>query len=143
MWYKAGKTILRFRISLLLILLLATAFMAWQASKVQLSYDFTRALPTDNPKFIEYQDFLKQFGTDGNTLVIGLQSDQFYEKDFFNEVHALSMRLKKVPGVNNILSVPDAVNLINDDVNQQLVPKKIFNPPYATQAALDSAKLIF
>lgn len=143
MWYKAGKTILRFRISLLLILLLATAFMAWQASKVQLSYDFTRALPTDNPKFIEYQDFLKQFGTDGNTLVIGLQSDQFYEKDFFNEVHALSMRLKKVPGVNNILSVPDAVNLINDDVNQQLVPKKIFNPPYATQAELDSAKLIF
>ena len=102
MWYKAGKTILRFRISLLFILFLATAFMAWQASKVQLSYDFTRALPTDNPKFIEYQDFLKQFGSDGNTVVIGLQSDQFFEKDFFNEVYALSQRLKKVPGVNEV-----------------------------------------
>lgn len=143
MWYKAGKTILRFRISLLFALFVATAFMAWQASKVQLSYDFTRALPTDNPKFIAYQDFLKQFGSDGNTVVIGMQSSRFYEKDFFNEVHALSQRLKKVPGVNDVLSVPDAVNLVNDEINQALVPQKIFFPPYAVQADLDSAKSIF
>lgn len=143
MWYQAGKTILKFRVSLLFCLLLATAFMAWQASKVQLSYDFTRALPTDNPKFVAYQDFLKQFGTDGNTVVIGIQSSKFYEKDFFNEVFALSKRLKNVPGVNDILSVPDAVNLINDEANQQLVPVKIFNPPYNNQEALDSAKWQF
>jgi predicted RND superfamily exporter protein len=143
MWYKAGKTILRFRISLLFALFMATAFMAWQASKVQLSYDFTRALPTDNPKFIAYQDFLKQFGSDGNTVVIGMQSQRFYEKDFFNEVYTLSQRLKKVPGVNDVLSVPDAVNLVNDEVNQTLVPQKIFFPPYAVQSALDSAKSIF
>ena len=131
MWYKAGKTILRFRISLLFVLFVATALMAWQASKVQLSYDFTRALPTSNPKFIAYQDFLKQFGNDGNTVVIGIQSDRFYEKDFFNEVYALSQRLKKVPAVNEVLSVPDAVRLLNDEEKQQLVPQKIFNPPYA------------
>lgn len=117
--------------------------MAWQASKVQLSYDFTRALPTDNPKFVAYQDFLKQFGTDGNTVVIGIQSSKFYELDFFNEVFALSKRLKNVPGVNEILSVPDAVNLINDAENQQLVPVKIFNPPYNNQEQLDSAKRQF
>ncbi|WP_439505271.1 efflux RND transporter permease subunit [Sediminibacterium sp.] len=143
MWYKAGKTILRFRISLLFLLFVATAFMAWQASKVQLSYDFTRALPTDNPKFIAYQDFLKQFGNDGNTVVIGIQANRFYEKDFFNEVYALSQRLKKVPGVNEVLSVPDAVTLLNDAEKQQLVPQKIFNPPYANQADLDSAKSTF
>lgn len=143
MWYKAGKTILRFRISLLFVLFVATALMAWQASKVQLSYDFTRALPTDNPKFIAYQDFLKQFGNDGNTVVIGIQADRFYEKDFFNEVYALSQRLKKVPGVNEVLSVPDAVTLLNDAEKQQLVPQKIFNPPYANQADLDSAKSTF
>lgn len=143
MWYKAGKTILRYRISLLFALLLVTAFMAWQASKVQLSYDFTRALPTDNPKYLAYQDFLKQFGSDGNTLVIGMQSQRFYEKDFFNEVFLLSQRLKKVPGVKEVLSVPDAVNLVNDEINQALVPQKIFFPPYAEQSDLDSAKLIF
>lgn len=143
MWYKAGKAILRFRVSLLFVLLLVTAFMAWQASKVQLSYDFTRALPTDNKKFVEYQAFLKEFGTDGNTVVIGLQADQFFQKEYFNEVFALSQRLKKVPGVNGVLSVPDAMNLLNDEVNQQLVPSRIFNPPYSSQSELDSARLLF
>ena len=143
MWYKAGKAILRFRISLLFVLVLVTAFMTWQASKVQLSYDFTRALPTDNKKFVEYQAFLKEFGTDGNTVVIGVQSDRFFQKEYFNEVFALSQRLKKVPGVNGVLSVPDAMNLLNDEENQQLVPSKIFNAPYANQVELDSAKIVF
>jgi hypothetical protein len=83
MWYKAGKFILRFRFPLLVIITTATAFMAWQASKVQLSYDFTRALPTDNPKYQDYQSFLKKFGGDGNTMVIGIGSDQFYKTTFF------------------------------------------------------------
>ncbi|MHA4858228.1 hypothetical protein, partial [Enterococcus faecium] len=70
MWYSIGRVIIKNRVIVLLLLLLANGIMVWQASKVQLSYDFTRALPTDNPKYIEYQRFLKEFGADGNTIVI-------------------------------------------------------------------------
>ncbi|HAI82906.1 MAG TPA: hypothetical protein DCL43_04495, partial [Chitinophagaceae bacterium] len=70
MWYSLGKFLLRYKVLLLAILLLATGIMGYYASKVQLSYEFTRALPTDNVKYTEYQAFLQKFGNDGNTVVI-------------------------------------------------------------------------
>ena len=143
MWYKAGKFILQKRLFLLIALLAATAFMGWQASKVQLSYDFTRALPTDNPKYRDYQAFLKKFGADGNTMVIGIASDKFYTTTVYNEVSELHKQLKKVNGVTDILSVPEVVNLKNDSVNHKLIPEKIFHYPYTSQSALDSDKAVF
>ena len=143
MWYKAAKFILQYRLLLLFCLFAATIFMGWKASKVQLSYDFTRALPTDNPKYQEYQAFLKKFGGDGNTMVIGIESENFYNLTFFNEVGQLHKQLKKVSGVLDILSIPEVVNLINDSINHRLVAKKIFQYPYTNQLSLDSAKTNF
>lgn len=142
MWYQAGKFILKHRFPLLVLLALATGFMGWQASKVQLSYDFTRALPTDNPKYQDYQAFLKEFGGDGNTMVIGIGSEKFYNKEFFNEVADLHQRLKKVSGVTDILSIPEVVTLKNDSVTKKLVPEKIFHYPYSSQALLDSDRAV-
>lgn len=142
MWYKAGKFILRFRFPLLVIVTMATAFMGWQASKVQLSYDFTRALPTDNPKYQDYQSFLKKFGGDGNTMVIGIGSDRFFTTDFFNAVGELHQALKKIPGVTDLLSIPEVVNLRNDSTEHRLLPEKIFHYPYTTQALLDSDRTV-
>ncbi len=143
MWYKAGKFILKQRLALLIVLAAATGFMAWKASKVQLSYDFTRALPTDNPKYRDYQAFLKRFGADGNTMVIGIHSDSFYSKHFFNEVGELHQRLKKIAGVNSILSIPEVINLVNDTLTHQLIPVKIFQYPVTEQQQLDSARTAF
>ncbi|MEN9684712.1 MAG: hypothetical protein RLZZ28_498 [Bacteroidota bacterium] len=143
MWYKTGKFILENRLTLLLFLLLATAFMGWEASKVQLSYDFTRALPTDNVKYRDYQAFLKKFGADGNTMVIGIASDSFYTVPFFNAVGELHQSIKKIPGVTDVLSVPEVVNLRNDSLLHKLVPEKIFTYPYTAQQSLDTARTVF
>ncbi len=143
MWYKAGKFILQQRLLLLILLLAATGFMGWQASKVEQSYDFTRALPTDNPKYRDYQAFLKKFGGDGNTMVIGINSESFYKMSFFNEVGKLHQQLKKIPGVTEILSVPEVMGLKNDSAAHRLVPEKIFHYPYTTQSSLDNEKAVF
>lgn len=143
MWFKAGKFILEKRLLLLIVLLAATAFMGWQASKVQLSYDFTRALPTDNPKYRDYQAFLKKFGADGNTMVVGIQTDRLYSPALFNELGNLHKSLKTINGVTDILSIPEVVNLTNDTVNHRLVPLRIFHYPYTSQASLDSDKAVF
>jgi predicted RND superfamily exporter protein len=143
MWYKAGKFILQYRVALLVVLFLTTGFMTWQASKVQLSYDFTRALPTDNQKYIDYQNFLKQFGADGNTLVLGIETNHFYEINYFNAVADLHKRILNVPGVTSVLSIPETVTLINDTLNKKLAPQKIFAAPYQSQLTLDSAKSVF
>lgn len=143
MWYKLGELILKKRMLFLAGLFVGTVLMGWQASKVQLSYDFTRALPTDNPKYIEYQDFLKRFGGDGNTMVVGIRSDHFYEKGFFNEVAVLHGKLKNVAGVTEILDVPEAVTLKKDTATRQFVPQKLFHAPYQEQRLLDSDRMVF
>lgn len=143
MWYKTGQFILKFRVALLVFLAIATAIMSYFASKVTLSYDFSRAVPVDNIKYLEYQDFLKKFGNDGSTLVIGIQSDHFFTNPVFNEIGNLHQQLKKVNGVLNIASIPETVVLLKDTVTGKIKPEKIFHYPYSSQTALDSAKAEF
>lgn len=143
MWYRLGQFILRNRIVLLTILLAATLAMGYYAKEVKLSYEFTRAIPTDNPKYQDYQMFLKRFGGDGNTMVIGFDNDRFFTPRYFNAVAALQDSLKKVIGVTGVLGIPDLVNLVNDADSQQLKPVKIFHAPYENQAQLDSARTLF
>jgi predicted RND superfamily exporter protein len=143
MWYRLGKYILKNRLAALLFLLAATGVMGFYASKIKLSYDFTKAVPTDNPKFIEFRDFSKRFGADGNTMVIGVQTEHFFHQDFFNAFAELHHSLKDVPGVTAILSIPEVVSLGNDSVTGKLGPIKLFHSPYSNQSDLDSARAKF
>lgn len=143
MWYSLGKFILKNRLGALLFLLAATSVMGFYASKIQLSYDFTKAVPTDNPKFIDFRTFVKKLGADGNTMVIGVQSDKFFNKEFFNSVGELHHRLRAIDGVTGILSIPEVVTLGNDSVTGKFGPIKLFHYPYSNQADLDSARIKF
>ena len=105
MWYKLGAFILKNRLPLLIFVVSATVFMGYQASKVQLSYEFSRAIPVDNPKYLDYQNFKEKFGQDGSTMVIGIETKDFYATTIFNEVALLHQNLKNVNGVQNILSI--------------------------------------
>ncbi|MCX6206700.1 MAG: MMPL family transporter [Bacteroidetes bacterium] len=143
MWYSLGKYILKNRLAALLFLLVTTAVMGFYASKIKLSYDFTKAVPTDNPKFIQFREFTKRFGADGNTMVVGVQADQFFKKDFFNAFAELHHKLKAIPGVIGTLSIPEVVSLGNDSVTGKFGPIKLFHAPYTNQSELDSAKAKF
>ncbi len=125
MWHRIAAFIIKFRITLLLVLLGITLVMGYYATKVELSYEFTNAIPTDNPKYKDYQAFRKQFGEDGNLMVIGVQTDKFFNGDFFADYTALVHKLEKVKAVENVLSVPGAINLIKDTATGQLKVVKL------------------
>lgn len=125
MWHKIAAFIIKFRITLLVFLLAVTAVMGYYASKIELSYEFTSAVPSDNPKLIAYQAFRKQFGEDGNLMVVGVQTDKFFDPTFFTDYVALTKSLSKVNSVTNVLSIPDAINLVKDTSTQKLKVVKI------------------
>lgn len=143
MWQSLGRFILAYRLPLLLLLAGLTGFMAWQASKVQLSYDFSRAIPINNPKYKEYQEFRKQFGEDGNMLVIGIQTPDFFREKIFNAYAALQRDLKKVKGVDDIISVPTAVSLEKVPLSEKLKADTIFPDRALSQAEIDTAAAAF
>lgn len=111
--------------------------MGYFATKVQLSYEFTRAIPTTNEKYKDFQQFRQRFGDDGGMLVIGIESHQFYTTKVFNAIGKLHQELKTIVGVEDILSIPEAVMIVKDTADR-LVPKKIFSYPYNNQLQLHS-----
>lgn len=143
MWERTALFILRFRVPLLILVLLFTAFMGWQASKVQMSYEFSRAIPTDNTKYLEYQEFRQQFGEDGNLLVIGIKANDLFKADIFNDYTALTEKLKTIDGVIGVLSIPGATNLVKDTAVEKLNAVQVFPPGPLSQAVLDSSRDIF
>jgi len=117
--------------------------MAYHASKVELSYEFARAIPTDHPKYKIYQEFRKKFGEDGNLLVIGIQTNQLFRENTFNSYSSLQRALKKIDGVEDIISVPSAVDLIKDSATEKLKAQPIFRDTILSQREIDSSKNIF
>jgi len=133
MWHALARLILKHRVALLLLLGTATLVMGYFASKVQISYEFTRAIPTNNPKYKEYQEARRLFGDDGNVMVIGVQHGGFFEDAYFRDYTALVQRIEKIPAVLSVLSVPTAMTLVTDTVTGKL--KSIRLPELAPDAA--------
>ena len=143
MWKRLAKFVLKFRLPLLVLLLATTGLMAYYASKVKLSYEFAKAIPTDNPKYQQYLSFKEKFGEDGNLLVIGVQTDKFFELNTFNAFTRLTQDLKTVQYVEDALSVPSAVNLVKDTATEKLISVPIFSKQINSQEQLDSSKAVF
>jgi predicted RND superfamily exporter protein len=143
MWQRLGKLVLKFRGPLLILLLLITAVMGFYASKVKMSYEFSKAIPTDNPKYLEYISFKQKFGDDGNMLVTGIQTDSFFTLKNFNAYRELQQQIRKVKYVEDILSIPTAVKLAKDSATDKLAAQKIFPDIIQTQEELDSVAAEF
>lgn len=143
MWKSLGQFILKYRIVLLVLLLGITAFMGFKARQLELSYGFINAIPTNHPKYIAYQEFRNKFGEDGNLLVIGVQTEKFFEEKIFNDYVQLVNDLKNVPGVEDIISVPTAINLVKNPETEKLNTRNIFANTKLTQPEIDSSKNVF
>jgi predicted RND superfamily exporter protein len=143
MWRSTGRFILKYRLVLLSVLIALTALMGWWASQVKLSYDFGRAIPANHPKYKMYNDFKKKFGEDGNLLVIGVKYNDFFTASFFNSYAGLQRTLKTIEGVEDIISVPTAVNLVKITETEKLRAEEIFPGRPLSQNEIDSCRNIF
>ena len=143
MWQRLGAWVIKNRVVLLIVLVISTGIMGYFASQVKLSYEFSKAIPTDNAKYVAYQAFKQKFGDDGNLLVIGIKTDKLFELNTFKAYQTLQTNLKKISNVEDVLSIPTAINLQKDELTEQLSTYKIFADSIALQADLDVAKANF
>ena len=135
-WHQLGKNIVKYKLAALGFLAVATLVMGYFAIQVKLSYEFTKAIPEDNPKFVIYKEFVKKFGVDGTTMVIGFQTDSFFTTRIFNQVAELQKQIKTIPGVTEVVSVPSAYTIVKDSVASKFTARKIFNTTYTSDSAL-------
>lgn len=126
MWNIVARSVLRYRIPFLVALGAFTAVMFYHARMVKMTYNNPAVIPANNPKYIKYMDFKKQFGEDGNVMVLGIQSDKLFSTDFFNSWSQLANQLKTIPGVDQVLCIPKSVTFERDTLNKRLLMVPVF-----------------
>src|SRR5260221_11373628 len=131
-----ARLVLKIRLFWLIALLSITGYMAYRASRVQLSYDFTKTIPTDKHKYQAYQEFRQRFGEDGNLLVVGMQTDKLFQMDIFSDYIAFPEALKKVPGEDDVLGISAAANLVKDSIRQKPSTRPLFPTGPVTRAQM-------
>ncbi len=139
-WKVIASIILRQRIPILVVVILATAFM-WSVRGTERMHDFGKIVPPSDPDFIEYQEFRAEFGADGNGMVIGFEGDIFNLK-FFNEIFDLTEALKKVDGVTSVLSIANASRIVADYETESFQMQRVAERPAANEAEMDSLRKI-
>lgn len=124
MWHAFAKLIFSYRPVWLLLLTVATAFMAWQGRKVEMSFQMAEVLPPEDPTFADYKRFLSIFGEEANVVVMAVQYPDFYTKEHLQVWSELEERVRKLPGIEWTLSPISARLLVKDSEKEkfQLIP---------------------
>lgn len=140
MFTHISRFILKHRTLIIIVLLLLTAFMAYKAKDVSLSYENSSLLPEKDSTRIEYQEFKKLFGEDGNVIVIGTINPDLFKLDQFNAWSDLGNEVRKIDGILEVLNISRAINLVKNEETHQFKIVPVVAQKPTTQAEVDSLK---
>lgn len=140
MWAYLSRIILRYRLPILITVGILTVLMGYFASKAEMTYTLAQLLPEDDPEYQNYAEFNRLFGEDGNLLVIGIETDKFFDKDVFSDWAVASDSIKAIPEVKNVLSITGIYNLERNDELQKFNVHPIMNGLPKSQVEMDSLR---
>ena len=140
MWTYLIRIILRNRFLNLIIIGLLTAFFAYYALDIKLSYEMMKMLPDNNQTSAEYKQFKETFGQDGSIFFIAIRDKEMFELEKFNAFYDLGKKIDSIDGVEGILSVANTYNLTKNDNLKKFDFDKIIKDKPKTQNELDSLK---
>ncbi|HKK81055.1 MAG TPA: MMPL family transporter, partial [Prolixibacteraceae bacterium] len=143
MWHKFSSFILRYRVFLLITVIAFTIYMGYTGRNIEMSYTYAQMLPEKDSAMVDFKNFKKQFGEEGNIIVIAVEDSNFYEIGHFNQWVELCNKLSDVGAVENMLSIPNAYKLEKKPEKKRFNPEKIFKHPIHSQAELNSMRDVF
>lgn len=135
-----ARIILRNRLTLLILFGVITIFMGYEATKIQLSYDFAKILPESDPDFQAYSAFKKKFGEDGSVMVIGVRDSNFFTKEKFNDWFTLGNNIRKIDGIEAVVSCAQVYTVKRNDTLRKFDVTPLVTDPLPSQAAVDSIR---
>ncbi|PKP22955.1 MAG: transporter [Bacteroidetes bacterium HGW-Bacteroidetes-21] len=140
MWTLIARIVLRQRWLLLGIIGAITITMGYFATNVKMSYEMAQMLPDTDTTFQEYTEFKKRFGEDGNMMVIGLKDPKLFSLEHFNALYTLGEEIKKLEGVEEVLSAARCINIFKNDSLHQFSYSTLVRQLPKTQKEVDSLK---
>lgn len=138
MWARIADNIIRFRLPLTGLILLITVAMGYYASRVEMSYELNRTVPPEDPDMIFLNQFKKTFGEDGNMMAVGFRDSAIYKLENFKALTQLGKDIRKLDGVNEVVSLPRLRVILKDTAHQKFYSAPLFPEDISSQQQLDS-----
>ncbi|MCA0232531.1 MAG: MMPL family transporter [Bacteroidetes bacterium] len=140
-WQATSKFILKNRTVLLGLVVVLTGYMGFQASKVRLSYELAKILPASDTNFQLYEAFKARYGEDGNVLVMGVATDQMFQREVFCSWYELNEAIKKIEGVKEVVSNASLKEIVRNDSLKRFDFVPIVAQKPRLQSEVDSIRL--
>ncbi len=102
---------IRQRVAILIVIGLISAFMGFHARNIELSYDFPQVVPLSDPDYTYYRKFQKQFGEDGNLIIVGIEGKDVFHLDILRDWYQLGEKLNSVHGIDTAISISSLVSI--------------------------------
>jgi uncharacterized protein len=138
MWDNIARLIIKYRLLLILLIAVVTAMMGYYATKVQMSYDFARTVPLNDPDMIMLQNFRAQFGEDGNIIAIGFKDSAIYEQNNFEAYRDFARTVKQISGVGEVIALPVLKMGLKDTEKSRFYLANIFPETIRSKKEFDS-----
>lgn len=140
MWKYFSSVLLRNKLIFTISLLAITAFMVFETLKIELSYEFAKILPDDDSSYVEYLNFKKQFGEDGNVMVIGFKDQNLFQLQKINDWQKLTTDIKNIQGIKGVMSITSIFKVVKNDSLNKFEFLPIIQDPFKNQTEVDSFK---
>ena len=123
-WNSIARVILRNRITIIVIILGITVFLASQWQNMRFSYTEANLLPDDHEINITYNNFLDKFGEEGNLIVLAVNDSTLFTPEKFTAWNKLSEKLQTYPEIENVISLGNLKKLqkFNNPNRFEMVP---------------------
>jgi predicted RND superfamily exporter protein len=140
MFTKLSRIILRYRILIIVVLTIFTAYMAYEAQSVRLSYENATILSDKDSVMVEYKRFKSQFGEDGNVLMIGIKNPGIFRLEQFTAWYDLGNSIRTIDGVEDVISMTRGLNLVRNEETHQFDYFPLVKQRPTTQREVDSIR---
>jgi len=128
MWRKIASLILRNRLFILSIITILTVFFGYYAvTSLKIDNRYGNTLPKESKAQADYLKFKEEFGEDGSTLVIAIQTDSLYTKTNFTKWKELGDSILQFDGVQSVISEATLFTIRNNIKENRFEIKRIFS----------------
>ncbi|QDO92985.1 MMPL family transporter [Formosa sediminum] len=137
-WERIARLILRNKITILVLIILATIFLSTQWKYMRFTYTEANLLPDHHEVNKTYNTFLDIFGEEGNLIVLGIKDSTFFTVDKLNAWNKLSESFKSSSEVDAVISIKDLQKLIKNDSLKKFTLKPFISDSLTTSQQVDT-----
>ncbi|MBA6151674.1 efflux RND transporter permease subunit [Gelidibacter maritimus] len=137
-WEVVARSILRNKIIILVLIVLATFFLSTQWKNMRFTFTEANLLPDDHEVNITYNQFLNIFGEEGNLVVLGVKDPSLFTVEKLNAWNRLSENFKSYDEVETVLSIKDLQKLVKNTEKQKFDLQPFITDYLTTLAEIDT-----